>query len=230
MQQRVEQPVAAQQAFLFAGGQRAELCEPFHLRRVGRTRAFAGKIQAQAARQNRFQNPLRLGGKQNQNGFRRRFFEGFQKGVCGLRIQTVGRRDDGDFVFGLGRFELDFAHQIAHLLDGDDARFGFRPRPMDVGVGFVVNFPAAQTFVAAIGRHAAGLDRVLAVQGFGQRAGEQFQFFKLIAGEQIGVAQPPAGERALQQLDALRWFGKFLKAMCVSGENPPVQHFRCPAG
>ena len=77
---------------------------------------------------------------------------------------------------------------------------------MHIGMGVVVNFPAAQTGVAAIGGHAAGFDGILAVQRFGQRAGERFQFFELIPGEQVGVAQPPAGERALKQLDAPRLF------------------------
>jgi len=75
---------------------------------------------------------------------------------------------------------------------------------MDVGVGFAVNFPAAQAFVAAIRRHAVRFDRVLAVQGFGQRAGEQFQIVKLVAPEQISVTKPAARQRALQQFDALR--------------------------
>jgi hypothetical protein len=79
---------------------------------------------------------------------------------------------------------------------------------MHIGMSVVVDFPAAQTRIAAIGGHAAGFDRLLAVQRFGQRAGESFQFFELIAGEQVGVAQPSAGERALKQLDAPRLFRK----------------------
>ena len=150
LEQRVEQAVAAKQTFLFAGGERAEFFEPVAFGGIQFAFAIAGKIQAQAARQNGFQNPRRFGGEQDQNGFGRRLFQRFEKGVRGLRIQAVGAGDDGDFVSGFGRLELDLLHQVAHLLDGDDARFGFGPRPMDVGVGFAVNFPAVQTFVAAI--------------------------------------------------------------------------------
>ena len=127
-----------------------------------------------------------------------------RKALAACAIQPVGSGDDRHLEFRLGRFELDLLHQIPHLFDGDDARFGFGPRPMDVGVGFVVNFPAAQTFVAAIRRHAVRFDRVLAVQNFGQRAGEQFQIVKLVACEQVSVPEPSARQRALQQLDALR--------------------------
>ena len=77
---------------------------------------------------------------------------------------------------------------------------------MDVGVDVVFNFPAAQTFVATINRRAVNFDWVLAIQSFCQRAGEQFQFVQLIAGEQISVAEPSTRKRALQQLDALRLF------------------------
>jgi hypothetical protein len=44
---------------------------------------------------------------------------------------------------------------------------------------------------------------MLAVECFCQGAGERFEFFKLMAGEQIGVAEPPARQRTLQKLDAL---------------------------
>ena len=74
---------------------------------------------------------------------------------------------------------------------------------MNVGVRVVFNLPAAQTFVAAIGRRVVDFDRILAVQSFCQRARQQLQFVKLVAGEKISMAEAPAGERALQQLNAL---------------------------
>ena len=140
-----------------------------------------------------------------------RFFEGFKKSVCRLHIQTVRRDDDGDFIFGLGWFELNFAHQLPRLVNRHDARFGFRPRPVHVGVRFVVDFPAAWAGVAAIRGCAAGFDRFLAVEGFGECAGEQFQFFKLVAGKQVGVSQPPARQRALEQLNAPRLLWKMFE-------------------
>ena len=82
---------------------------------------------------------------------------------------------------------------------------------MDVGVGLAVDFPAAQTFVAAIRRLAVRFDRVLAIQGFRQGAREQFQFVKLVTGEQVSVAQTSARQRALEQLNALGLIREFLK-------------------
>jgi hypothetical protein len=82
---------------------------------------------------------------------------------------------------------------------------------MHIGMSVVVNFPAAQTGVAAIGGHAAGFDGLLAIQRFGQRAGQIFERFDLIAGEQVGVAQPPARQRALQKLDALGLVGNIFE-------------------
>jgi hypothetical protein len=52
---------------------------------------------------------------------------------------------------------------------------------------------------------------MLAVERFCQRAGERFEFLKLMAGEQVGVTQPPARQRALQKLDALGLRGKISK-------------------
>jgi len=74
---------------------------------------------------------------------------------------------------------------------------------MHVGVGIVVNFPAVQTGVTAIVGTPPVLTGFPAVQRFGQRAGERFQLFELIPGKQVGMAEPPAGERTLEQFDAL---------------------------
>jgi hypothetical protein len=48
-----------------------------------------------------------------------------------------------------------------------------------------------------------------AIQGFSQRSRERFKFFDLFAGEQISMPQPPACERALQELHALLIREKF---------------------
>ena len=42
-----------------------------------------------------------------------------------------------------------------------------------------------------------------------------FQFFKLMAGEEVGVAEPSARERALQKLDALGLPGKLCEGHAV---------------
>ena len=89
---------------------------------------------------------------------------------------------------------------------------------MDVGVNVAINFAADLARVAAIRRDTAGFDRLLAIQRFGQRAGERFQFLQPVAGEKVGMAEPPAGELALQQLHALRVPGKKGEGHCVRGQ------------
>jgi hypothetical protein len=74
---------------------------------------------------------------------------------------------------------------------------------MDVGVGIVINFAATGAFIAAIYGHAVLFGWILAIQGLGQGAGERFEFFDLVAGKQVGMAEPAARERALQDLRAL---------------------------
>jgi hypothetical protein len=66
----------------------------------------------------------------------------------------------------------------------------------------VFNFPAAQAFIATINRRVLNFNWPLAIKSFCQRTRNQFQFIKPLAGEQVGMAKPPAGERALQQPDA----------------------------
>ncbi|HEY4951955.1 MAG TPA: hypothetical protein VII71_01045, partial [Verrucomicrobiae bacterium] len=107
---------------------------------------------------------------------------------------------------------LDLLHQRAHLVNRDDARFGFRPCPVHVGIVSVFDFPASQTFVTTIGRVAVNFNWILAVQGFRQSARERFQVFERIANEQIGVAEPPSGKRTFQQLDALRLLWKIIES------------------
>jgi hypothetical protein len=71
---------------LFGRRQGAEPGQPFRLRVIEHPGSFGGEIEAQAARQNRLQNPLRFGGEQNQHGSGGRLFERFQKGVRCLRV------------------------------------------------------------------------------------------------------------------------------------------------
>ena len=53
----LEQTIASEQAFLFLGGQLPKIAQPFRLRGSEPSCAFAGKIQAQAARKNGLQDP-----------------------------------------------------------------------------------------------------------------------------------------------------------------------------
>ena len=70
-------------------------------------------------------------------------------------------------------------------------------------MSIIINFSASQAFVAAIGGDPVRFDRIPAVQSFCQRTGEQLQIVKLVAGEQVSMTEAAAGERTLQQLDAL---------------------------
>ena len=90
------------------------------------------------------------------------------------------------------------------LVDLDLAQLGLRPHPEDVGVIAVLDLPAVQAAVAAVDGHAVALDRVQAIERLGQRARQRLQRVELVAGEEVGMGQPPAFERALQQLHALR--------------------------
>ena len=85
---------------------------------------------------------------------------------------------------------------------------------MNVRVRIVFNFFAIQTLIAAVGGDAGSCDWILTVQGFRQRARERFEFLKLMASEQIRVAEATARQRALQQLNALRLFGKVCESHC----------------
>jgi hypothetical protein len=74
---------------------------------------------------------------------------------------------------------------------------------MHVGVIPVLDFPAVQTFAAAVNRHAAGPDGLLAVQRLSQGACQDFELIELMPGEQIRVRKPAAFQRTLQQLHTL---------------------------
>jgi len=75
---------------------------------------------------------------------------------------------------------------------------------MDVRMVGVLDPLATQATIATIHHGGALPDRLLAVQRFGQRAGERFEFIELVADEEIGMGQTPALEGALEQLHALR--------------------------
>ena len=49
-----------------------------------------------------------------------------------------------------GRFQMDRVHQVAHLVNGDDARFGFRAHPEDVGMVVVFDPPAGIALAAGM--------------------------------------------------------------------------------
>jgi hypothetical protein len=70
-------------------------------------------------------------------------------------------------------------------------------------MNIIVDFDAAGTDVATIYGFAVLFDGILAIQGLCQSSRKRFKFFKLVAGKQIGVAQPAARERALQERHAL---------------------------
>ena len=64
----------------------------------------------------------------------------------------------------------------------------------------VLDHLAVQAVVAAVNCHIAPLDRLEAIERLRQRASEPFQSVELVPGEEVAVGQPPALQRALQQL------------------------------
>src|SRR6266850_1467501 len=75
----------------------------------------------------------------------------------------------------------------------------------------MLNFLAAQALIAAIDGRAALSYWLLAIQRFGQRAGQRLQFIQLMAGEKVPMRQTPALQRALKQLDPLRLLRKIFE-------------------
>jgi len=76
----------------------------------------------------------------------------------------------------------------------------------------VRDFVAVGAVIAAInGRVVFPANWLQAIQGLGERLGDGFELAEFVAGEQIGVRQPAALKRALQEADALLLLGKILK-------------------
>jgi hypothetical protein len=69
--------------------------------------------------------------------------------------------------------------------------------------------------IAAIdGDAALSVDGLEAVQGFGERLGDGFEFAEIVAGKKIGVREASALKGALQEADALFLVGKIFKCHC----------------
>ncbi len=75
------------------------------------------QVEALAAGDNRRQNFVRFGRREEEFHMRRRFFECFQQGVPCLRGQHVHFVDDVDFVFAPGRRVLDIFADVANVFD-----------------------------------------------------------------------------------------------------------------
>src|SRR5439155_7328389 len=75
---------------------------------------------------------------------------------------------------------------------------------MDIAVVGVFDLAADRAFVAAINGYSVLLHRPLTVERLCQRARDGFQLFQVMAAEQVPMSQPPALQRTLQQLHALR--------------------------
>jgi hypothetical protein len=90
---------------------------------------------------------------------------------------------------------------------------------MNVRMAVVVNFSAIDALVATISGVGTSFDRIQAIQGFGQRPGNEFEFFQLMAGKKVSVAQPSACKRTLKQLHTLRLFGKAFKRHDLNESN-----------
>jgi hypothetical protein len=87
---------------------------------------------------------------------------------------------------------------------------------VEIGVVFVLDFPATQTSVAAVRGDTVRSDRILAVERFRQGAGDGFELLKLMTGEQVGVTEPASGQRALQKLNPLGLPGKLCERHAIA--------------
>jgi hypothetical protein len=76
---------------------------------------------------------------------------------------------------------------------------------------FVFYLAASRTGITTINRRAAGLDRIPAIERFGQGAGQRFELVEVVAGEKIGVAEASPGEGALEQSHALGVAGELFE-------------------
>ena len=88
---------------------------------VRRLRVGRAERDAEATRENRRQESLRLRGEQDDDRAGRWFFERFEKGVAGFFVQAIGVDDDADFDAGGGGFEIGGAFELANLFDEDPA-------------------------------------------------------------------------------------------------------------
>jgi hypothetical protein len=83
---------------------------------------------------------------------------------------------------------------------------------MDIGVIAIGDFLAIDAVIAGIDGYAAlAADGFEAIESLGERLGDGFEFAEFVAGEQIGVREAAALERALQKADALLLLREILK-------------------
>ncbi len=79
--------------------------------------ADATKIIALAARQNRFRQAMRFGGRQNKLDRRRRLFQSLQKRIESVFGDLVHFVDDVDLKAAFRRLVADVLDDLAHLID-----------------------------------------------------------------------------------------------------------------
>src|SRR4051812_46092286 len=99
-------------------------------------------------------------------------------------------------------------HQITHLLDRNDTRFGFGTKPRNIRVVGGIDPAAALAFVAAIERHTSGAApwRRLAIDDLGEGASDSLQFKQVVPAKQVGVTEASSFQAALKQPNAILLF------------------------
>jgi hypothetical protein len=71
---------------------------------------------------------------------------------------------------------------------------------MHIGVVAMLDLLTGQTLVAAIHARTTFLRGLQAIYGLSECSGQKLQMIQMMTGEQIGMGQAPAFERALEQL------------------------------
>jgi len=103
---------------------------------------------------------------------------------------------------------------------------------MHIRMVSIGDLAAIRAMIAAINRDPAfAAHGFLAVQSLGQRLGNRFELAQLMPRKKIGMPQPPAFERALQQTDPLRLVWKIFKChhqnLTTDGTDDTDKNFVC---
>jgi hypothetical protein len=89
-------------------------------------------------------------GQQEEQGGSRWFFQCLEKRVGCLGVHAVRIDNDPDLVSGIIGFQMQRAHHGSHLVNGDDARLGFRAYPLHVTVLMLADSVTLLTCVAEV--------------------------------------------------------------------------------
>ena len=139
-----------------------------------------------------WQNLLGFCRRKNKHYVFRRFFQGFQQRIAGLRSQHVGFVDDIHFVPAIHRSKVCVLIQVFNIVH---TTVGCSVQLLHIHRAAVCNLAAVQTFPAGM-----VCRTVHAVQRFRKDTGRSSLACTPGTGKQIGVRNTAAGQRIHQRL------------------------------